>query len=103
VLDGGGQGNVAEGGGVSLAGGGEPAQERYQGLPGGLAGLAGVDQHPAVAADRVGGGAGSVDRDLDGGAAGGGQVGGLAGTSVAPKLTVPEVKRVMPALLPTAS
>src|SRR5215469_2741889 len=39
--DGGGQGHVAEAGGVVLPGTGEPAEEADQGLAGGLAGLTG--------------------------------------------------------------
>jgi hypothetical protein len=40
---------------------GEPVEHGDQGLAGGLVVLAGVDQRPAVPADRVAGGAGLVD------------------------------------------
>ena len=78
----GGQGDVPEGGGVGLAGVGEPA-ERRPGPGRRLAGLAGGDQDPAVAADGVGGWAGLVDDGEavggDGGAGGGVGGDGLAG------------------------
>jgi hypothetical protein len=61
LLDGVREGDVAEGGGVGLAGAGEPAEEADESLPCGLAGLAGGDQDPAVAADRVGVRPGLVD------------------------------------------
>jgi hypothetical protein len=41
------------GGGVGLPGVGEPVQEADEGLPGGLAGLASIDECPAVPADGV--------------------------------------------------
>src|SRR5208337_5308455 len=54
-----------------------------QGLPGGLAGLVGVDQRPAVPADRVAAGAGLVDDGevgrCDVGFLGGGGGDGLGG------------------------
>ena len=55
------QGRVAVGGGVGLAVVGEPVEHGDQGLGGGLAGLAGVDQDLAVSADGIAGGAGLVD------------------------------------------
>jgi hypothetical protein len=58
LLDSGWQGDVAEGGGVGLAVVGEPVQEIDQCLPGGLAGLVGVQERPAVAGDGVAGGTG---------------------------------------------
>ena len=60
LLDSGWQGDVAEGGGVGLAAVGEPVQEIDQCLPGGLAGLVGVEERPAVAGDGVAGGPGSL-------------------------------------------
>src|SRR5487761_337900 len=83
LLDGGGQGDVEVGGGVALAVVGEPVEHGDQGLPGGLAGLAGVDERPAVAADGVAAGAGLVDDGEvgggDGGFLGGGGGDGLGG------------------------
>jgi len=55
------EGHVAVGGGVGLTVMGEPVQYGNQRLAAGLAGLTGVDQCPAVAADRVTAGAGLVD------------------------------------------
>ena len=69
------QGHVAVGGGVGLAVVGEPVEHSDQRLPGGLAGLAGVDQRPAVPADGVAAGAGLVDD----GEAGRGDAGFLGG------------------------
>ena len=59
-LDLGRQGHVA-GGGVGLAAVGEPVQEIDQCLAGGLAGLVGVDERPAVAGDGVAACPGLVD------------------------------------------
>ena len=83
LLDLGWEGDVAEGGGVGLAGVGEPVEHGDQFLPGGLVGLVGVDEGPAVAGDGVAAGAGLVDdREVsrgDVGFLGGGGGDGLAG------------------------
>jgi conjugative relaxase-like TrwC/TraI family protein len=78
LLDLGWQGHVAVGGGVGLAVVGEPVEHGDQGQPGGLAGLAGVDQRPAVPADRVAVSAGLVD-DGEIGRGDGGLLGGVGG------------------------
>ena len=57
LLDLGWERNVAVGGGGSLAVVSEPVEHGDQGLAGGQGFLAGVDQRPAVSADRVAGGA----------------------------------------------
>jgi len=69
------EGYVAVGGGEGLAVVGEPVEHGDQGLAGGLVVLAGVNQRPAVPADRVAGGAGLVDD----GEVGGGDIGFLGG------------------------
>jgi hypothetical protein len=51
LLDGWGQGDVPEGGGVGLPGVGEPADERGEGVSLCLTWLVGGEQDPAVAAD----------------------------------------------------
>src|SRR5271166_5189721 len=78
LLDLGWQGHVAVRGGVGLSGVGEPVEHGDQDLPAGLVRLAGVDQRPAVPADRVAGGAGLVD-DGEAGRGDAGFPGGVGG------------------------